>query len=158
MERSLGKLLRENGDLKTKISVTRGNLQDCRALQYEYDALFLEILTPRRVRGHDRLDIAFMHSSVTKDTHLLPAKIQMLLQDLQTLPVEFSKQRMDVKRRIIDTLGSAKEMVNYLEEEIAVLELDPVGSMSQRRARPVIEKKQNHIAAIIHMMNRFQLT
>jgi hypothetical protein len=65
---------------------------------------------------------------------------------------------MDVKRRIIDALGSAKEMVDYLEEEVAVLELESVGSMSQRRTRPVIEKKQNHIAVIIQMMNRFQLT
>jgi regulator of replication initiation timing len=158
MERSLGKLLRENADLKTKISVTRDKLQDSRGLQYEYDALFLEFLIPRQIRSPDKLHIAFAHSSVTRDTHSLPRKIQMLLQDLQALPIDFSKQRMDVKRRIIDVLGSAKEMVDYLEEEIAVIELESVGSTSQRRTRPVIERKQNHIAVIIQMMNRLQLT
>jgi FtsZ-binding cell division protein ZapB len=157
MQRSLGRLLRENADLKTQIAVTRDKFQDSRALQCEYDALFLKILTPRQVRSRDKLNIDFIHSSATSDTHSLPAKIQMLLQDLQALPKEFSGQRIDVKRRIIDALGSAKEMVDYLEEEISVLELEPVGSMSQHRTRPIIEKKQNHIAVIIQMMNRFQL-
>jgi chromosome segregation ATPase len=96
LDRTLGKLLRTNADLKLRISAIRDKISACTDTQLAYDSLILDVLTPTRFPKRDvRASITYLHSSTTKATFSFPAKIQMLLQDLQTLPADFSAQRVD---------------------------------------------------------------
>jgi hypothetical protein len=85
----------------------------------------------------------------------MPAKLQTLLQQMKTLPADFTGQRIAVKRQIISVLQAAKDMIDSLNEEIEVLKMDSLGQMAKKRAQPVINLKQNHIAVILQTMSRF---
>jgi chromosome segregation ATPase len=152
----LGKLLRRNTDLKLRISALCDKATMSMDTQREYDSLILDILTPSRFPKRDSKPyITYMHSSTTKETFSFPAKIQMLLQELQTLPADFSGQRIDVKRRIIATLANAREMIDGLREEIELMKLEAVGTVAQRRIGPAVEQRLNYIDCITRMMGRF---
>jgi chromosome segregation ATPase len=156
LERKLGTILRKNSDIKTRISLLRTKIAESLTLQHEYDSLVLEVLTPSPLPQRDtKLSITFLHSSVTKETFSFPAKIQMLLQELQSLPSDFGGQRMDVKRRIIDVLAAAKETVDRLRDDIEILQSEAIGTIAQRRIRPIVEQKLNYIDFITQTMGRF---
>jgi hypothetical protein len=156
LQRRLGKVLRQNADFKVKLSILRAKIAECEKIQREYDSFTLEVLTPTRLPQREaKLNIGFLHSSVTKETFLFPAKIQMLLQELQALPVEFSMQRLDVKRRTVEALSAAKQAVDGLRDEVEVMQTEAVGKAAQRRIRPMVEQKMNYIDVVTQMMGRF---
>ena len=157
IDKELGKLLRENSELKAKVSVMNQKTKELTEIEHEYESMILEVLTPTPPSKDVKLDIQFMHSSVTKDTHSLPAKLQILLSQLQKFPTDFSGQRIQTKKQIVEALESGKEMIEALNFEIEQMKTNMTGVNRQKRLKPMIDTKMNHIAALQHAMNRFRI-
>jgi hypothetical protein len=108
---------------------------------------------PRNTRPH--FGVAFV-TTLGKEIHSMPAKIQMLLKTLKNLPSDFSDQRTAMKMEIIDALTKRNEMIDTIYDELDVLKADSIRRTVQKYAEPVIEKKLSEIAVIREAMSRFQ--
>ena len=157
IEKELGKLLRENSELKAKAAVMSQKTRELTDLEHEYESMILDVLTPAPPGKDVKLNIQFMHSSVAKETHSLPAKLQMLLNQLHRFPTDFSGQRIGMKKQIIEALEDGKEMIDTLNFEIEQLKGNMKGPNRQKRLKPEIDTKMNHIAVLQHTMNRFRM-
>lgn len=159
LNKRLGKVLRQNSEIKAKVAALKAKASEIETLQKEYDAMLIGVLTPKvdsQTTRRVKLDIDFMHNSGAKQTHSLPAKLQTLLQELKTLPSEFSAQRIGTKQQIVTALSTGKNMIETMLFEIEQLKMEGTTPIAQRRVQPKIEMKMNHIAVLKKTMERFR--
>lgn len=158
MEQTLGKYLRENTEFSQRMSKLEHKIRDAQELQYEYDKMMLEMFTPETDNLKNvKLNVTFISSAISKETFSMPANLQILLQELRTLPPNFSTQKQSVKVKIIDALNKAKERIEMLNFELENLKKENKGKTAQKRCKPIIESKLNCIAALSNAMKRFQI-
>ncbi|OHS99628.1 hypothetical protein TRFO_33861 [Tritrichomonas foetus] len=158
LEKQLGKLLRENNEIAAQNSIISNKLKKCQELQSSYETFILQILTPSQIQRNVKLDIIFVNSAMTKITHSMPAKMQMLIKKLRSLPPDFNAQRIETKRKIIQTLLETRDLIDELNYEIEELKQTSLTEGALKRSRPQIETKQNYVAVLIQESNRFNIS
>lgn len=159
LNQQLGKVLRQNSEIKAKVTAIKAKTSELESLQKEYDAMIIDVLTPKidiQPSKCVKLDIDFMHNLGARQTHSMPAKLQTLLQELKTLPSDFSAQRIGTKQQIVAALSTGKSMIESMLFEIEQMRMEGSTPNAQKRLQPKIETKMNHIAVLNKTMERFR--
>ena len=130
--------------------------QNSKKLIAEYEALFKEILTPPAL-DLDRVNgIVFNNTTVTSSTYSLPAMLQTVVQEMQTLPFPFRTQKLEKKREILTTLLKARDIAARIADEIHELEMKKKDIGTMRRIQAEIDVKAAHYYVITNAMSRFR--
>ena len=129
--------------------------QNSKKLIAEYEALFKEILTPPALEI-ERVNGIVFNNTVTSSTYSLPAMLQTVVQDLQTLPFPFRTQKLEKKREILTTLLKARDIAARIADEIHELEMKKKDIGTMRRIQAEIDVKAAHYYVITNAMARFR--
>lgn len=157
LEEELGELLRENNVLSLRNKKMNSQIMDYQELQSEYESYILHILSPQPVKRNVKLDIIFVKNASTKLTHSMPAKLQMQINKLRALPTDFSSQRIETKKNIIQTLSETREMIDELNYEIDEIEMNCKTDAAMKRAQKTLQAKYNYVAVLTQETNRFKI-
>lgn len=157
LEEELGSLLRENNVLSLRNKKMNDQILDGQELQSEYESFILHILSPPPIKKNVKLDVVFVKNASTKKTHSMPAKLQMQINKLRSLPSDFSFQRIETKKDIIQALLETKEMIDELNYEIDDIEINCKTDAALKRAQKNLQAKYNYVAALTQEANRFKI-
>ena len=157
LEEELGALLRENNVLSLRNKKMNDQISDFQELQSEYESFILQILSPQPVKRNVKLDVVFVKNASTKLTHSMPAKLQMQINKLRSFPSDFSSQRIETKKNIIQALSETREMIDELNYEIDEIEMNCKTDIALKRAQKTLQAKYNYVAALAQEANRFKI-
>lgn len=157
LEEELGELLRENNVLSLRNKKMNSQIADFQELQSEYESYILNILSPQPVKRNVKLDVIFVKNASTKLTHSMPAKLQMQINKLRMLPTDFSSQRIETKKNIIQALAETREMIDELNYEIDEIGMSCKTEAALKRVQKTLQTKYNYVAVLIQETNRFKI-
>lgn len=144
-------------DQKKQESIARLNKKrtDSARLIHEFEELFKEILAPPDLH-FDELPLIPFNTSVSQNTYSLPATLQTVIHELQTLPTPFRDQKLEKKREIINVLCAARDIAERIAAEIRELRLKQPEEGSVRRIQAELSVKASHFSLITQAMGRFR--
>lgn len=141
MCRELSYKFKDNIDKKNAIMSLEERKQVYRHIISDYEDLFSEMFVPPKLISKRKPRVTFVDLQRPFEQDRIPTKIQRIIRTLETLPIPFISQKIEVKREIMQKLAAVGEFANRISEEIHKLEERKVDKIVARRIQAEIDTK-----------------
>lgn len=141
MCRELSYKFKDNIDKKNAIMSLEERKQVYRHIISSYEDLFSEMFVPPKLISKRKPRVTFVDIQRPFEQDRIPTKIQRIIRTLETLPIPFISQKIEVKREIMQKLAAVGEFANRISEEIHELEERKVDKIVARRIQAEIDTK-----------------
>ncbi|OHT03106.1 hypothetical protein TRFO_06744 [Tritrichomonas foetus] len=140
-----------------KILGQENDAKHAELLEQEIEELFSLLLTPPDFPIEKTKNITFNPTIISITTYSLPATIQTVVQYLHNLPFPFCDQKYRVKREIVTTLMTARNMCCKLMDEIHQLEIQKAKTAAKKKIQKDIDSKMSYLAVLTQAMAKFSM-